>query len=186
MRKFFNYLAAAAIAVTSFVFTSCGDDDDESQNPLVGTWQYDKEASTIVFNGESEKAGNNDILGESVTFNEDGTFTTSAISGTYTLNGHEFALNYQKGGKNYSIKKGEDLFDLVAGAELEKYKEFASVKVDDCKINFNGDNQLILSLTITQDIELSEELSKDASGYLQIIVDAFKGQSTQNLVFNKK
>lgn len=187
MKKIFGYLAAAAIAVTSFVFTSCGDDEDESQNPLVGTWQYDKDASTIVFNGESDNAGDNDIFGESVIFKEDGTFSTSKVSGTYSLNGHEFAISYEKGGKNYTIKKGEDIFDIVAGDKkeaIEKYTSEASAIVDDCKVNFNGDNQIMVTLVVTQDITLGKELSDNL--LLISIVEAFAGKSTQTLVFNKK
>lgn len=190
MNRFFSYLAGAVVTLTSFALSSCGDNDESKVSAIVGTWQYDKDASSIEF---GEESSDNNIFGETVTFKEDGTFTATNISGTYTLNDHDFAISYKKGGKTYSIKKGEDIFDVVAEEVSEEEKngmemieDIATVTVDDCKADFDhDDNQLIVTLTITKDIDLGD-LDEKELGVFKDVIDAFKGQSTQTLVFNKK
>lgn len=192
-------MAAAAAAVTSFVFTSCGDDDDDDESqkfPIVGTWQYNKDLSSIIYNEKTLDSQSKNILGETVTFKEDGTFFTNEVNGVYTLNGEDLTVSYKRGDKQYTISKGANIYNAIsenandeekAVMDLIESKEelIAEVIVDECKANIRGE-QLVVKLTITQDIKLDEEKVDSVPNYYYNIVESFKGQSTQTLIFNKK
>lgn len=98
-------------AFCGFVFTSCGDDDEDSDNPLVGTWST------------SEKESHDDFsmtMTTSITFTSDGKYTLSEEgehksqdfterfgsreSGNYTLNGNTLTLTATK----FAYKNQED------------------------------------------------------------------------------
>lgn len=200
MKKFLNFFAATAVAVSSFTFSACGDDDDDDDElnpfPIVGTWQYDKDLSSIVFNEKKLDAESKNILGETVTFKEDGTFFTYEVNGVYTLNGEDLTVSYKRGDKQYTIAKGANIYNAISEAASAEEKAvmdliessedlIAEVIVDNCNASIKG-NQLVVKLTITQDIKLNEDKVDNVPNYYYNIVDSFKGQATQTLIFRKQ
>ena len=90
-------------AFCGFVFTSCGDDDSDPDNPLVGTWQYTESFSeqhyshsvtfSITFKSNGEYSLSEE--GRHKTENMEENFG-SRESGTYTLVGNTLTLTAKK------------------------------------------------------------------------------------------
>ena len=91
--NFWSILVMLVLSVTVMFFTSCSSDDDEDGNKdvnvqeVVGTWTCT--ASTDKVDGKSITGY---MVGESITINEDGKFSSTASSignGTWVLNGNK-------------------------------------------------------------------------------------------------
>ena len=89
------------LSVTVMIFTSCSSDDDEDGNKdvnvqeVVGTWTCT--ASTDKVDGKSITGY---MVGESITINEDGKFSSTASSignGTWVLNGNKISAKNTSG-----------------------------------------------------------------------------------------
>lgn len=89
------------LSVTVMFFTSCSSDDDEDGNKdvnvqeVVGTWTCT--ASTDKVDGKSITGY---MVGESITINEDGKFSSTASSignGTWVLNGNKISAKNTSG-----------------------------------------------------------------------------------------
>lgn len=89
--KIWSILAMLVVSVTAMFFMSCSSDDDGDINvqEVVGTWTCT--ASTDNVNG---KPITGYMVGESITINEDGKFSSTASSignGTWELNGNKIS-----------------------------------------------------------------------------------------------
>ena len=91
--NFWSILVMLVLSVTVMFFTSCSSDDDEDGNKdvnvqeVVGIWTCT--ASTDKVDGKSITGY---MVGESITINEDGKFSSTASSignGTWVLNGNK-------------------------------------------------------------------------------------------------
>ncbi|MDE5979885.1 MAG: hypothetical protein K2G84_07620 [Muribaculaceae bacterium] len=87
MKKYLKLLFAAIFATLSFTLVSCGDDDDDDNGALVGTWvasyvedDYNSYTDEITFS----KNGNFSITTTEVYYGN--TYVYSA-NGTYTVSG---------------------------------------------------------------------------------------------------
>ena len=99
--KFWSILVMLVLSVTVMFFTSCSSDDDEDGNKdvnvqeVVGTWTCT--ASTDKVDGKSITGY---MVGESITINEDGKFSSTASSignGTWVLNGNKISAKNTSG-----------------------------------------------------------------------------------------
>ena len=99
--KFWSILVMLVVSVTAMVFTSCSSDDDEDGNKdvnvqeVVGIWTCT--ASTDKVDGKSITGY---MVGESITINEDGKFSSTASSignGTWVLNGNKISAKNTSG-----------------------------------------------------------------------------------------
>lgn len=209
MKKFFKFWIAAAIAVgSSCAFTSCGDDDDDENitnttGSIVGTWELDVNASTISKDGVPQSVSASGVTGgQTFTFNADGTFAAADMKGTYSLNGHELTLTYSANGTTINIKPGEDIVaasmgqlgDMADMIDMEDMEEgMMSVIVNESNVSFNGNNQMIMTLTTTTTLDIDalfdgedlEEMGGFAELFKQMATQ-LNGKTTQNLVYNRK
>lgn len=99
--NFWSILVMLVLSVTIMFFTSCSSDDDEDGNKdvnvqeVVGTWTCT--ASTDKVDGKSITGY---MVGESITINEDGKFSSTASSignGTWVLNGNKISAKNTSG-----------------------------------------------------------------------------------------
>ena len=99
--NFWGILVMLVLSVTVMFFTSCSSDDDEDGNKdvnvqeVVGIWTCT--ASTDKVDGKSITGY---MVGESITINEDGTFSSTASSignGTWVLNGNKISAKNTSG-----------------------------------------------------------------------------------------
>ena len=99
--NFWSILVMLVLSVTVLVFTSCSSDDDEDGNKdvnvqeVVGIWTCT--ASTDKVDGKSITGY---MVGESITINEDGKFSSTASSignGTWVLNGNKISAKNTSG-----------------------------------------------------------------------------------------
>ena len=99
--KFWSILVMLVLSVTVMFFTSCSSDDDEDGNKdvnvqeVVGIWTCT--ASTDKVDGKSITGY---MVGESITINEDGKFSSTASSignGTWVLNGNKISAKNTSG-----------------------------------------------------------------------------------------
>ncbi|MDV3121167.1 lipocalin family protein [Segatella copri] len=99
--NFWSILVMLVLSVTVMFFTSCSSDDDEDGNKdvnvqeVVGTWTCT--ASTDKVDGKSITGY---MVGESITINEDGKFSSTASSignGTWVLNGNKISAKNTSG-----------------------------------------------------------------------------------------
>ena len=99
--NFWSILVMLVLSVTVMFFTSCSSDDDEDGNKdvnvqeVVGIWTCT--ASTDKVDGKSITGY---MVGESITINEDGKFSSTASSignGTWVLNGNKISAKNTSG-----------------------------------------------------------------------------------------
>ena len=99
--NFWGILVMLVLSVTVMFFTSCSSDDDEDGNKdvnvqeVVGIWTCT--ASTDKVDGKSITGY---MVGESITINEDGKFSSTASSignGTWVLNGNKISAKNTSG-----------------------------------------------------------------------------------------
>ena len=99
--NFWSILVMLVVSVTAMFFTSCSSDDDEDGNKdvnvqeVVGIWTCT--ASTDKVDGKSITGY---MVGESITINEDGKFSSTASSignGTWVLNGNKISAKNTSG-----------------------------------------------------------------------------------------
>lgn len=99
--NFWSILVMLVLSVTVMFFTSCSSDDDEDGNKdvnvqeVVGTWTCT--ASTDKVDGKSITGY---MVGESITINEDGKFSSTASligNGTWVLNGNKISAKNTSG-----------------------------------------------------------------------------------------
>ena len=99
--NFWSILVMLVLSVTVMFFTSCSSDDNEDGNEdvnvqeVVGTWTCT--ASTDKVDGKSITGY---MVGESITINEDGKFSSTASSignGTWVLNGNKISAKNTSG-----------------------------------------------------------------------------------------
>lgn len=99
--NFWSILVMLVLSVTVMFFTSCSSDDNEDGNKdvnvqeVVGTWTCT--ASTDKVDGKSITGY---MVGESITINEDGKFSSTASSignGTWVLNGNKISAKNTSG-----------------------------------------------------------------------------------------
>ena len=99
--NFWSILVMLVLSVTVMFFTSCSSDDDEDGNKdvnvqeVVGIWTCT--ASTDKVDGKSITGY---LVGESITINEDGKFSSTACSfgnGTWVLNGNKISAKNTSG-----------------------------------------------------------------------------------------
>ena len=99
--NFWSILVMLVLSVTVMFFTSCSSDDDEDGNKdvnvqeVVGIWTCT--ASTDKVDGKSITGY---MVGESITINEDGKFSSTASSignGTWVLNGNKISAKNTAG-----------------------------------------------------------------------------------------
>ncbi len=99
--NFWSILVMLVLSVTVMFFTSCSSDNDEDGNKdvnvqeVVGTWTCT--ASTDKVDGKSITGY---MVGESITINEDGKFSSTASSignGTWVLNGNKISAKNTSG-----------------------------------------------------------------------------------------
>ena len=99
--NFWSILVMLVLSVTVMFFTSCSGDDDEDGNKdvnvqeVVGIWTCT--ASTDKVDGKSITGY---MVGESITINEDGKFSSTASSignGTWVLNGNKISAKNTSG-----------------------------------------------------------------------------------------
>ena len=99
--NFWSSLVMLVLSVTVMFFTSCSSDDDEDGNKdvnvqeVVGIWTCT--ASTDKVDGKSITGY---MVGESITINEDGKFSSTASSignGTWVLNGNKISAKNTSG-----------------------------------------------------------------------------------------
>lgn len=90
MRKvLFSLLLAVLTVGMSVVFTSCGSDDDESGNSLVGTkWEYAKDSSLYTFEFNSETSCRLTKQEKQLDSNFDWINVTSYIQYSYVQDGN--------------------------------------------------------------------------------------------------
>ena len=90
MRKILFSLLLAVITVSmSAVFTSCGSDDDESGNSLVGTkWEYAKDSNLYTFEFNSETSCRLTKQEKQLDSNFDWINVTSYIQYSYVQDGN--------------------------------------------------------------------------------------------------
>ena len=100
-KNFWSILVMLVLSVTVMFFTSCSSDDDEDGNKdvnvqeVVGIWTCT--ASTDKVDGKSITGY---MVGESITINEDGKFSSTASSignGTWVLNGNKISAKNTSG-----------------------------------------------------------------------------------------
>ena len=86
MRHTINLMVWALLAISSFSFVACKDDDDEKgKNPLVGVW-VSEEAVPLYEEDEQRVTANAKVFFQ---FNEDGTFVEKDVI-TVTSNGRTY------------------------------------------------------------------------------------------------
>ena len=99
--NFWSILVMLVLSVTVMFFTSCSSDDDEDGNKdvnvqeVVGIW-----TCTVSTDKVDGKSITGYMVGESITINEDGKFSSTASSignGTWVLNGNKISAKNTSG-----------------------------------------------------------------------------------------
>ena len=100
MKKYMSFMAFAMLAVFSLAFVSCGDDDDEDENTteatIIGTWEITENNLEVKIKeffgmdlGEWETVEDESlVVGDRVTFYENGTYRTKNDSGKWKKTGN--------------------------------------------------------------------------------------------------
>jgi hypothetical protein len=104
MKKYMSFMAFAMLAVFSLAFVSCGDDDDEDENTteatIVGTWEITENNLEVKIKeffgmdlGEWETVEDESlVVGDRVTFYENGTYRTKNDSGKWKKTGNVLTM----------------------------------------------------------------------------------------------
>lgn len=91
MKKFFRFLTFAIVVLVSLALTSC-EKDGTSDGSVVGTW----EITYCKFFPEMDEDDIESLVGERITFYEDGTFSDSYDLGKWSKDGDYLTITYEE------------------------------------------------------------------------------------------
>ena len=119
MKKFLSFLAFAMMAVFGLSLVSCGDDEEDFDASIVGTWQVTYVKATSSFGLEEDDGIK---VGDRMTFYPDGTYEDSEETGRWSKDGNTLTIILDDDDDDISIPavmKIKKLTDTVLEVKLD-------------------------------------------------------------------
>lgn len=90
MKKYFSLIAFAMVAVFSLVFVSCGDDEEEFEASVVGTWEVTYVRASSYWGVDDDEGFKK---GDQMTFYSDGRYEDSEDTGRWSKKGNVLTID---------------------------------------------------------------------------------------------
>lgn len=169
MNKFFRFLSIVAVAACSLVFASCSSDDDGDNSSsssataeaILGSWKLNKAETVSKMDDEVVDTDDSNLLGDVLTFNEDGSFKFDGETGTYKLSGNDLKVTQEIEGEKVVMAKGVDIanfLDALPGPG-QGFPDFSGIKMSAVVKKFTAvveGSKLKIDLDIDTKIHIDE------------------------------
>ena len=119
MKKFLSFMVFAMMAVFGLSLVSCGDDDEDFEASIVGTWEVTYVKATSAY-GLDEDDGFE--IGDRMTFYSNGTYEDSEDIGSWSKDGNTLTI---------FLDDDDDVISIPAVMKIKKLTETVlEVKLD--------------------------------------------------------